>query len=104
MHRLEIIGTQGTLRWDNADGLLTHFEMPDEFGVISSQPSPAIIHQYPLPEGFDRNQLFISQTQHFLQVASGQAEPICTLEDGVRALELALAAKNYFEPQSRKVH
>ncbi|MEI6291067.1 MAG: Gfo/Idh/MocA family oxidoreductase, partial [Chloroflexota bacterium] len=36
VHRLEIIGTKGTLRWDNADGVLTHISMPDEFGVISA--------------------------------------------------------------------
>ncbi|MEI7847186.1 MAG: Gfo/Idh/MocA family oxidoreductase [Chloroflexota bacterium] len=94
VHRLEIIGTSGTLRWDNADGLLTHYQMPDEFGVISAQPSAAQVHLYPLPDDFDRNHLFIAQTQHFLQIARGEAEPICTLEDGIRALELAMKAKN----------
>lgn len=93
VHRLEIIGTAGTLSWDNTDGLLIHHQMPDEFGLISSQPSPALVKQYALPDGFERNQLFLAQTQHFLQVARGDAEPICTLEDGIRALEMALAAK-----------
>lgn len=93
VHRLEIVGSAGTLRWDNADGILHHYQMPDEFGVISSEPTPAQVTQYALPEGFDRNHLFIAQTRHFLDVAAGQAEPICTLEDGIRALELALAAK-----------
>ena len=96
VHRLEIIGTGGTLRWDNADGLLTHYQMPDEFGDISAQPSAAQVHQYPLPDGFDRNHLFIAQTQHFLQVARREAEPICTLKDGIRALELAMKAKNSY--------
>jgi len=45
------------------------------------------------PEGFERNQLFLAQTRHFLEVARGEKEPVCTLEDGIRALELALAAK-----------
>ncbi len=94
VHRLEIIGTRGTLRWDNADGILTHIHMPDEFGVINSQPTSAETTNYPLPDGFDRNNLFIDQTKHFLQVARGEAEPLCTLNDGIRALELAIRAKN----------
>jgi len=92
VHRLEIIGTGGSLRWDNADGVLQHFQMPDDFGSISSQPTPAQVKQYTLPDGFERNQLFVTQTRHFLQVARGEAEPACSLTDGIRALEMALAA------------
>ncbi|PKN91593.1 MAG: hypothetical protein CVU44_18600 [Chloroflexi bacterium HGW-Chloroflexi-6] len=94
VHRLEIVGTAGTLRWDNADGMLIHFQMPDAFGGIYPQPAAAIETRYPLPDGFERNQLFVAQTQHFLKVAAGESAPICTLEDGVRALEMALAARN----------
>ncbi len=93
VHRLEIIGSAGTLQWDNADGLLTHTHMPDGFGEIHAQPSAAEITKHPLPEGFDRNHLFTTQTKHFLDVAAGIAEPVCTLHDGIRALEMALAAK-----------
>ncbi len=92
VHRLEIVGTTGTLRWDNSDGILHHHQMPDEFGVISTQPTPALMKQYTLPDGFDRNDLFLAQTRHFLNVAAGETEPTCTLDDGVRALEMALAA------------
>ena len=93
VHRLEIAGTGGTLRWDNSDGLLQHSKMPDEFGQIRSNPGAPVLTQYTPPAGFERNTLFLSQMQHFLQVAAGQAEPICTLQDGVQALEMALAAK-----------
>lgn len=93
VHRLEIVGTAGTLRWDNADGILHHLNMPDTFGIISSQPAQANITQYHLPEGFDRNLLFLNEMQHFLNVARGKETPICTLHDGIRALELALMAK-----------
>ena len=94
VHRLEIAGTGGTLRWDNADGILQHYKMPDEFGQIRSNPGAPVMTQYAPPEGFERNQLFLAQTQHFLKVAAGQAEPICTLQDGIQALEMALAAKH----------
>lgn len=94
VHRLEIVGAEGTLRWDNADGTLIHFQMPDAFGGIYPQPAAAIETVYKPPVGFDRNHLFIEQTKHFLQVAAGESAPICTLEDGIRVMELALAAKN----------
>lgn len=96
VHRLEIVGTAGTLRWDNADGILQFYRMSDPFGVISAQPGDTILEEYHLVEGWERNYLFVAQTQHFLKVAAGEAEPICTLEDGVRALELAVAAKKSF--------
>jgi predicted dehydrogenase len=106
VHRLEIVGTDGTLRWDNADGLLTMLQpggvvppernpagtTPDAFGAISSQPSPTLEQRYPLPDGFERNQLFVAQMRHFLAVAAGESDPLCSLEDGVRALEMAQAA------------
>jgi len=92
VHRLEIVGAGGTLRWDNADGLLTMLQTPDAFGSWSSQPSPTVSEQYPLPDGFERNQLFVAQMRHFLVVASGESDPLCSLEDGVRALEMARAA------------
>jgi len=95
VHRLEIVGTNGTLRWDNADGTLIHLRMPDPFGEIRAQPAPAVETRYPVPDGFERNQLFMAQMRHFLEVARGEAEPVCTLDDGVRALELALAAKEF---------
>jgi predicted dehydrogenase len=44
------------------------------------------------PEGFERNQLFVAQTRHFLAIVRGEEEPVCTLEDGVMALRLARAA------------
>jgi predicted dehydrogenase len=92
VHRLEIVGTGGTLRWDNADGTLHAIRMPDPFGTWSTQPGAAVEQQYALPDGFERNQLFAAQMRHFLEVASGESEPVCTLNDGIRALELAMAA------------
>jgi predicted dehydrogenase len=44
------------------------------------------------PEGFERNQLFVAQTRHFIEIIGGEKEPVCCLEDGVMALRLALAA------------
>jgi predicted dehydrogenase len=93
VHRMEIVGTNGTLRWDSADGILHFYKVTTPFGsYLDSPPGPVIESIFP-PEGFNRNQLFVSQTRHFLEIVRGESEPICTLEDGIQALQLALAAK-----------
>jgi predicted dehydrogenase len=92
VHRLEIIGTDGTLRWDNADGILHFYQYPSSFGSYSDHPPAPTLESFAPPEGFDRNQLFLSQTYHFIEVVRGKAEPVCNLEDGIEALRLALAA------------
>lgn len=92
VHRLEIVGTDGTLRWDNADALLHLSKSPASFGSYSDQPPAPVKETFPPPEGFERNQLFVAQTRHFLEIARGEAEPVCSLEDGIQALRLALAA------------
>lgn len=92
LHRLEFVGTKGTLRWDNADGILYVQKMPAEFGTWSASPPQAQVEQFQPPEGFERNQLFIAQTKHFLEIIRG-AQPVCSLQDGIQALRLVLAAK-----------
>jgi predicted dehydrogenase len=92
VHRFEIVGTNGTLRWDNADGILHLQKMPAPFGSYSDQPPAPVSESFSPPEDFERNQLFIAQTKHFIEVTRGNAQPICTLTDGIRALQMALAA------------
>jgi predicted dehydrogenase len=43
--------------------------------------------------GFDRNQLFINQTKHFLACLEGRESPIVDLPSGIQSLRMALAAK-----------
>ena len=93
VHRLEIVGTNGTLRWDNADGILHYYKISAPFGSYSDDAPAPIIETFAPPEGFERNHLFVAQMRHFLDVTAGKSEPICTLADGIRALELALQAR-----------
>ncbi len=81
-HRLEIIGTEGTLRWDNADGAVRWWRSGMETWQESAPPS-----------GFERNHLFLAEMRHFLAVVEGREEPVCSLEDGVAALDICLAVK-----------
>jgi hypothetical protein len=69
-------------------------------GEIFHQPAPAIETRCSPPDDFERNHLFVVQTQHFLKVAVRQGNPICALEDGLRALEMAVAAKSSQSPIS----
>ena len=92
VHRLEIVGTGGTLRWDNADAILHFQRMPAPFGSFSDQPAAPETEPFLPPDGFERNQLFLAQTRHFIDVVRGESEPVCTLADGIMALRLAVAA------------
>ena len=82
-HTLEIIGTQGTLRWNNADGSLAIFRSGGQDWQVETPP-----------DGFERNWLFMEEMRNFLAVARGEAQPACTLADGLRALEISLAARD----------
>lgn len=80
LHWLEIECTEGVMHWDAGTGNLR---------ISFSDDRPE--QNYPVPDGFDRNHLFLDQTRHFIEVAKGTAEPGCTLEDGIKALQIALA-------------
>jgi predicted dehydrogenase len=41
----------------------------------------------------DRNEMFIKVAEEFLQLLAGGARPSCTIEDGVRVLQLIEAAR-----------
>jgi predicted dehydrogenase len=43
--------------------------------------------------GFDRNQLFLDQTKHFLACVAGRESPMVDLRAGIQSLRMALAAK-----------
>jgi predicted dehydrogenase len=79
-HTLEITGSGGTLRWDNNDGILKFYKA-----------SAGSWRNFLPPENFERNKLFLDELFHFRSVARGDEEPLCTLKDGVRALEIAQA-------------
>jgi predicted dehydrogenase len=85
-HWLEIIGTMGNLRWDNADGVTRLTKVGLDGKAVSLKEI------YP-PEGFERNWMFMDELRHFRAVLNGDAEPLCTLHDGEMALRLALAAR-----------
>ncbi|NSW51321.1 MAG: Gfo/Idh/MocA family oxidoreductase [Anaerolineae bacterium] len=75
-HDLEIVGTKGTIRWDNADGACRWWTDNAGWQV------------HPLPTGFDRNDLFLAEMQHFIAIIRGEVIPLCGLEDGLAVQSL----------------
>jgi predicted dehydrogenase len=77
-HWLAIGGDAGSVRLDFEQGTLegTHLD-----GIDRSAP-----------HGFERNDMFLGEMHHFLEVCHGLAEPLCGLDGGVAALRLAMSA------------
>lgn len=89
-HWFEIQCAQGSLAWDATTGALKVFR--NEVGELE---------EFPPPKGFERNDLFLVQMRHFIQVVEGKQQSLCGLEDGIRALEIALAALRSSEEGKR---
>jgi predicted dehydrogenase len=90
-HRLEIIGTRGTIRWDNADGAVLVYRTPEDVEKRQTGTMSGGWESFPPPAGFERNTLFLDEMRNFLASIRGEEKPACTLEDGICALKLALA-------------
>lgn len=48
-------------------------------------------------DNFQRNDIFIDQTRHFLACLSGKARPLVTLRNGAQSLRIAIAVKQSIE-------
>jgi predicted dehydrogenase len=79
-HTLEIIGSEGMIRWSNNTG---------EAGLYRAA-SGAWENAQP-PEGFERNHLFTAETKAFISMISNASLSPCTLEDGIHALQITRA-------------
>jgi len=80
-YRFEIIGSEGTLNWDASDNTVRLY-----------RASAGAWETFPAPAAFERNDMFLDEMRHFLDVVQGKTQPSCTLADGERVLRLALAA------------
>lgn len=81
-HRLSIIGTEGTVTWNQADHAARLFSVAtNRWAVVA--PPPA----------FERNAMFLDEMRHFLACLRGEEQPLCTLADGRAALATVESAK-----------
>jgi predicted dehydrogenase len=81
-HRLTVIGTEGTITWNHGDSAARRY-------CAGSRRWETLL----APEGFEREHMFVDEMRHFLACLRGEEQPLCTLDDGRAALEVALAAK-----------
>jgi predicted dehydrogenase len=79
-HHLAILGTEGTLTWDQADGAARL--------VRAAGGAHEVIEA---PQGYERNHMFLAEMERFLAVVEGREPPMPGLEEGVRALALGAA-------------
>jgi predicted dehydrogenase len=77
----EIIGDAGKIIVDLRQHALTLFDANGT--MVESTTNP----------GFARNQLFLDEMTHFLACIDGRESPSVSIRDGVRSLQIALAAK-----------
>ncbi len=77
-HWFEINCEKGQIHWDDADGIARIYWVGDGSWEFIEPP-----------HGFQRNDLFLSEIQHFLNVVKGTESSRCTLQDGAAALKLS---------------
>lgn len=82
-HKFKIVCDEGVIKWNNENG-----------NVIILKEDGKIVEYFTLPNDFERNQLFVEEMQHFIDVINGKTEPICSLNDGEKALVLSWAILN----------
>lgn len=79
-HHVEITCTEGTIAWDFMTGELRVWSTATGAWETTNLASVE-----------SRNDLFLAEASHFLDVASSRAQPICTLDDGVAVVSLCAA-------------
>ncbi len=79
-HRVEITCQTGSITWDYVAGALRTWSQDD--GAWGSIAVPGVA---------DRNALFVAEARHFLDIVNRKVLPQCSLEDGIRAVEMCVA-------------
>ena len=89
-HWLEVIGTNGTLRWDNKDGVVRLYQagkpLPSKKETWTVYPPDSQSEGRP----FERNDMFLAEMAHFRDLILGNSKSTCSLTDGIETMRLAL--------------
>jgi predicted dehydrogenase len=80
-----IVGEEGNIVWDYYANEVRLFE--------TRKPGWQVFRQ----EGFERNDMFVAEMQHFLACLEGRESPVVDVEEGAKILRLALAARESAE-------
>jgi predicted dehydrogenase len=60
--------------------------------LYRANAEPAGWQEYSLPQGFERNDLFLAELRHFIALIRNEEESRCDFSEGMRSLLWALAA------------
>jgi predicted dehydrogenase len=82
VHTLTIVGAEGTICWDGLTGSMNIFQ-----GHAGSWK------EHSLSDDFERNDLFLAEMKHFLDIIHNDRTPVCSLQDGIVIQKLIQAAK-----------
>jgi predicted dehydrogenase len=91
-HYFTVIGTKGTLKWNQSDGATRIYRAEKKAW-----------EEYSPPAGFERNVMFMDEMRHFIAVVRNQDKPLCSLADGIRNVQLIQAIRQSAEG-ARLVH
>jgi predicted dehydrogenase len=78
----QIIGEQGTIRWDYKTGEVIRYSAKSEEW-----------QSYPNPPEWEPNHMYREELQHFLRCFHGEEKPCLDVFEGAQVLQTALAAK-----------
>lgn len=78
--KTRIVGSKGTITWDYGSG----------FALLQTEGSREL--QYEDPDGFHRDDLFLTQLKLWIEVVRGNAQPCVTLKEGIEAMKVCNAA------------
>ncbi len=77
-----LIGEEGTIRWDYNEGIVQWYSANSRtWNSISN------------PKGWEPNQMYVDELQHFLGCLARKEQPVLDLFEGAQVLKVALAAK-----------
>lgn len=80
MHRVELICAEGRIEWDYMAGSLCVWNADGEVLEVDAPPGVN-----------ERNELFVSEARHFLEVVERRQSPACTLADGIAVARICEA-------------
>jgi len=76
-HNLSIICTGGTINWEH------------ETSIVHVEKASGEIIKLSPPKNYKRNQMYLAEIQHFLDICDRGIQPVCGYSDGKKALSLA---------------
>ncbi|HOJ00744.1 MAG TPA: Gfo/Idh/MocA family oxidoreductase [Anaerolineaceae bacterium] len=91
-HTLQIIGSHASISWDETSNEIRLYQ-PNEKGWSTIRP----------PADFERNDLFLTEMRHFLNVIKQREKPACSIADGIRVQQIIMAAYQSAEQQQLEV-